>query len=36
MQGIPAEYHAWNKMPTRDPADRIARVITYKQIFSYL
>ena len=36
MQGIPAEYHAWNKMPTRDPADRIARVISYQQIIDYM
>ena len=29
MQGVPAEFHAWNKMPSRDPADRIARVRTH-------
>ena len=26
MQGIPAEFYPWGKMPIRDPADRIARV----------
>ena len=28
MQGIPAEFYPWGKMPIRDPADRIARVGT--------
>ena len=26
LQGLPVDFHAWNKMPQRDPADRIARV----------
>ena len=31
LQGVPADYHVWKKLPFRDPTERLAR---YGQGFS--
>lgn len=36
MQGRKVTYHPWNKMPYRDPSERIARVISLFKLLGWL